>query len=492
MPPSTAPPSIAQLAVRGAIWTGVGQYGLFAFGIARVIILARLVDRELFGLVAGAAVWTSYFSVGRLDLRMAALTSREEREVLDTQFLLENVSAALAFPLALLALALWPDLIGPRGWLLVFVLLAVAQIDALTSTSAYLIDRRLRQDVLGRLTAATAATGFGVPVACALLGYPLTALALAAVWPLLVPRLGAAIWARWRPGFAWTRDEIRRQLRLAASMWWIGLLGKITFQFDDWLVFNLRRPAQVIWRGTGVEPEALYDRAYGVSKLPMDLAGGLIASNALSIYAERASHGTAVLWSAYRRLTWALSWIIFSSGSYLFLAADSLVHVLGEAWIPMVPLIQLMIVFIVGRPLLQNCAQVLLALKQERDVRFATLVQAVFLIVVCPPAAFYYGAAGAAGAVSLMTAVGLVVSERCVARRLGRSSWPAYGAPAGAAVVAILLTAGLASALPTSVWLAAIAKGVLCGVVFALGLWLSDRPAALDLWHTVRRGWNQP
>jgi O-antigen/teichoic acid export membrane protein len=485
------PPSIAKLAVRGAFWTGAGQYGLFGFGVARVIILARLVDRETFGLIAGATVWASYLSVGRLDLRMAALNSREDREVLDTQFFLENLSAALAFPLAFLAFAIRPQLIAPRGWVLVFVLLVAAQFDALTSTPAYLVDKRLRQDIIGRLTILTAVTGFGVPVLCALLGYPLIALAINAVWPLLLPRIGATVVARWRPGFAWTRDQIHKQLRLAATMWTIGLLSKITFQFDDWLVFNLRRPAPVIWRGTGIEPAALYDRAYGVSKLPMDLVGGLIASNALAIYAERASHGGEVLLSAYRRMTWALSWITFSSGTNQFLAADNLVHVLGEAWVPMVPLIRLMILFIVGRPLLQNCAQVLIALKREHDVRAAFLVQAVFLLIVGPPAAYQYGAAGASAAVSVMSVVGLVVSERYVARRLGQSAWTFYVAPAGAALGAIILTVGLASTLPATSVLAATAKAVVCAIVFAFTLWSSDRSALVDHWRMFRRAWSQ-
>src|SRR5689334_7852626 len=107
MPASDSPPSMARLAVRGALWTGAGQYLFFILGVAKAIVLARLIDRELFGLVAGATVWASYLGVGRLDLRMAALGSREEPEVLDTQFLLENVTAATAFPLTVALRMIW-------------------------------------------------------------------------------------------------------------------------------------------------------------------------------------------------------------------------------------------------------------------------------------------------------------------------------------------------------------------------------------------------
>lgn len=489
MSPSAAPPSIAKQVLRGAFWTAVGQYALFAFGIGRAIILARLVDREYFGLVAGAVVWSSYLSICRLDLRMAALGSRENSETLDTQFLLENLSAAIAFPLTAVLWAIWPEVMTPHGWIVILVLLAAAQFDALTSTAAYLLDKRLRQDITGRVTAVTAIGGFVVPVAIALAGYPLTALAIDAVWPMVVPRACALIFAGWWPGVGWSVTEIRQQIRLGGTLWSIGVLGKITFQFDDWLVFTGRRPSAVLWRGTGVEPEALYDRAYGVSKLPMDLAGGVIASNALAIYSERAAHGRDVLHPVYRRMTWALAWIIFASGTYLLIAIDDLVYLLGAAWVPMVPLARLMILFTVARPLLQNCAQILLALKRERDVRRATLSQAIFLLVVCPPAVYYWGAAGAAVAVSLMSVVGLIASERYVTQALGSSSWPSYVAPATAAVLTVVAAFGLASMLPTNVWAAAFVKAMICGAVFPATMWLVDRTAAVEAWRAFRRGW---
>lgn len=491
MPPSDAPPSFAALVVRGAIWAGAGHYALFAFGIARAIILARIVEPELFGLVAGAAVWASYLGACRVDLRMAALGSAEDAEVLDTQFLLENLSAAVAFPAAGILFLLWPDVTSQTGWALLLVLLAAAQFEALTSTSVYLLDRRLRQDVSGRLTIVGAVTGFLVPVALALAGFPATALAVDAVWPMLLPRIGAVLHVRWRPGVAWTRTQCRRQLQLASTMWSIGLLGKITFQFDDWLVFNLRRQGPVVWRSAGVEPEALYDRAYSVSKLPMDLPGGIIAGNALAIYAERASHGLATLVPAYRRMTWALAWIIFASGTYLFVAADDVVYVLGERWVPMVPLLQLMILFIVGRPLMQNAAQAMLAVKRERDLRVTMAVQAALLAATCPPAVYAYGAAGAAAVTSVVSVAGVFVAERYVSRHLGQRFWPIYVTPACTACVAGAVILALGGVLPANVWASALLKAALCLAVFGPALWLLQRSDATDVWQAFCRGWRQ-
>jgi O-antigen/teichoic acid export membrane protein len=485
-------PSFVRLATRGALWTGAGQYVSFALGVGKAILLARLVGRPYFGLVAGAAVWASYLGLMRVDLRLAVLRSEEEPDVLETQFALENLSALAGFGIAGVLAAVAPGLLAKEVWVLIFVLLGAAQFEALTSTSAYLAEKRLRQDAIGRLTAVSAVLGFAVPVGLAWSGLPLPALAVDAVLPLVVPRLGAAVLARWRPSLVWHPARAREQVRLAWTMWTTGLLGKVTFQFDDWLVFNLRRSGPTVWRSAGVEAEALYDRAYGIGKLPMDLAAGMIASNALALYVEGASRGRAVLAGAYRRLTWLLAWVVLASGTFVFVAADDLVHVLGDAWVPMVPLLRLMILFVLLRPFFQNNAQVLLADGGERDVRRSMLVQAVFLAVVCPAAVHAGGAAGAAVAVSAMSVIGLVVSERDVARRIGAAPGALYLRPGAAGIVSVGLVTIGRPLLPSNMWASAGLKGIVTAVVFGTAVFLFDRDGATESWALVRRGLKRP
>ena len=294
----------------------------------------------------------------------------------------------------------------------------------------------MRQDVLGRFTALSAVVGFGLPVLLAFRGATFLALVVDALVPLVIPRLGALLFIRWRPAFVWSPRDVREQMRLAWTIWSSGLLSKITFQFDDWLVFNLKRSGPTLWRSAGVAPEALFDRAYSVGKLPMDLAAGMIASNALALYVEGTARGREVAAGLYRRLTWLLAWIIFFSGAYAFVAANDLVHVLGDEWVPMVPLLRLMILFVVGRPLFQNNAQLLLGHagsgSSEGNGGAGALHGAGL-----SSAVYFFGAAGAAVVVSVMSVIGVASSERRVQRCLGILSWRLYRRPAGAAIVVV-------------------------------------------------------
>jgi PST family polysaccharide transporter len=271
-------------------------------------------------------------------------------------------------------------------------------------------------------------------------------------------------------------------------LWTTGLLGKITFQFDDFLVGNLNRPASTIWLGAGVEPEALYSRAYTVGKMPMDVVAGMIGSIALSLYAESAARGRAVLSAVYRQLTWLLAWIIFFSSTMAFVTASEVVYVLGEQWTPMVPLFRLMFLFVVGRPLFQNNAQLLLAMRAERDYSWTMIAQAAFILIACLPAVYLYGAAGAAGVVSLMSLIGLVMTEWLVARQLNESVWRVYVVPAitgGAVIAGVTLLSPL---LPANLWLAAILKGLIGATVFGIALLLFERKMAGQAWATIRKG----
>ncbi len=482
-------PSLARLATRGALWAGFSQYLLFAIGLLKTIILARLIGREYFGLLAGAVAWSSYFAFGRLELRLAVYSSKEESSVLNTQFLIENASALTGLILAGAVVLAWPRLVSPAGtWPLIFVLLVASLFETLTSTPAYLVEKRLRQDVTGRFTVFASLVGFIIPVALAFGGAALPALLMDLLLPTLITRIGAMLFIRWWPTFIWDRTEIINQLRLGWTMWWTGVLGKITFLFDDWLVYNVNRPHPTIWRGSGVEPEALYSRAYNVGKMPMDVAAGMIGSIALSLYSESAARGREVLAAAYRQLTWILSWLIFFSSAVAFVAADDVVYILGEQWVPMVPLFRLMFLFVVGRSLFQNNAQLLLAMRAERDFQRTMTVQAVFILLACPPAVYFLGAAGASVVVSLMSMIGFVATERRVAHHLGLSMWHVYLVPACSAILVIGLVTLLAPALPENIWLSAIVKGLISAAVFGAALLAFERKTAWEAWRTLRQG----
>ena len=252
-------------------------------------------------------------------------------------------------------------------------------------------------------------------------------------------------------------------------MWTAGLLGKIVFQFDDWLVGTIQRPRLPVWRGSGVLPESFYSRAYTAGKMPMDIFASAISMLALPLYARSEAQGRDMLRRIYRRTTWLLAYLIFFSSAVALTATAEVVQILlGPAWLDTVPLFRLMSLFVLLRPMYQNACQMLLAIGREREMRATVAVQAAFLLLAGPPAVLWQGAAGAAVAVSVMSVIGLAAVERHVQKELAEAVWPLYLLPAATLAALMLALQGLAPFLPASIWWSAGIKLALCSAAYAL------------------------
>lgn len=471
--------SLPRLAVRGALWAGIGQYALFAIGLVKAVWLARLVPAEYFGVVALATAWTSFLSFLRLDLKTVVLSRGDEsEEAMAVQFIVENLLSLVGLALGVGLSLARPGTCSGDCWRVVYLLLGLKVFESLTSTPVYLLEKRIRQDVLTRLMILYSLLSLVVPVALAMGGAFIAALAVDAVLPILITGLGAWLVTRWRPRLSWNAALARDMLSFSGTLWTISLMGKVMWEGDDWLIGNL----------AGVSPLGYYSRAYNTGKLPMDMFAGFVARIALPLYAKGEAAGRAVLSALYGRLTWLLARLIFFFSAAMFVAAEEVTHILlSDRWLPMVPLLRLLALFIIGRPFFQNCAQVLQAIRQEYDFRRSTFVQALIMLLAGPPAVYYWGAPGAAAVSSLMTLVGWIGIEWSVSRHLGAAIWRTYLLP-------MAVMAGLVGGWALSrdamaglnVWASLLIKGLVCSLAFGLTTLVFERRETVEVFALVR------
>ncbi len=130
-------------------------------------------------------------------------------------------------------------------------------------------------------------------------------------------------------------------------------------------------------------------------------------------------------------------------------------------------LVRLMFLFVLGRPLYQNNAQLLVAVRREKQVRMTMLVQAALLIVLCPPAVYFWGPAGASLAVSVMMVSGFVLSQVYVSRFLEAGFNSVYFLPGVLTIILSPLLYALGPLVGGGVFVTLIVKGVLATVLFA-------------------------
>ena len=434
------PPTLARRILRGAAYLGVAQYGVLAIGIVKTIILARLVPVEYHGIVVLALSWVSFLHLFRLEPREVVISDPDGNPArLTTQYAIELATTLIGLVLGGLAYLLAPFLVewlvggfgenaydtvsnlaNPIVWQAIFVLLLLRVVQAATSTPLYILHRDIRQDVITRLTLAGTVLGLIVAVVLAWQGFPLASLLADAVVPPVFLGIGAWVAAGWRPALTWDRDVARDVFSFSFTLWTSGLLGKISFEFDDWLVGTLR----------GNRIVGFYGKAYTLAKMPMDVFAGVISGIALSAYAQSEAVSRAVLARVYRLMSWLLTRVVAWASIVVLAAAEEIVLImLGPNWLAVPLLVRLMFIYVLGRPLYQNNAQLLISIRQERLFRTTQLVQAVALVLLAPPAVYFWGAEGASVAVSVMMLAGFALSQRYVMRFLDAPLVRLYGLP---------------------------------------------------------------
>lgn len=470
-PPSTS--GLARRVLRGALYAGIAQYATLAIGIVKGMILARLIDPAIFGVVALAATLVSFFSLFRMELSHVVVSDPHGSQPrLVTQFILEVLTALSAFVLAGAVYLAAPWSCSPGCWTAIGGVLLIRLIAALSSTPQYILTRDIRQDALTRFTLAGGLAALVVAPLVALLGYPIAALLLDLGIPVVVMGAGAWLSAGWRPSRSWDSAIARDTVSFGFTLWTNGLLGKLLFDFDDWLVGVLR----------GHAPLGFYARAYNLAKMPMDVFAGIIGQLAPSLYSQSAAVGQAVLDRAYFLTTWLLARVVALSSIVMLGAAEELVAILlGPNWGPVVPLLRLMFVFVLARPLWQNNFQLLVVLRRERIVRRIYVVQAVIMLLLCPYAVWRWGGSGASVVVSLMMVVGLALNQWYTSRRVAAPVFRLFTLPLVLAAALTPASYGLGLLVHWAAVPALLLKSLFALALFGGATWLLERDPIRDV-----------
>ena len=255
--------SLKAAAAGGMVWTSVERWGQQALGLVVFTLLARLLDKEAFGLVALAGVYVAFVQMFATQGLGAAIVQRKELKPshLDAAFWVSVVTALVLAALTVmfrgpLAVILESERIGPvLAWLAIDVPLM-----ALSIVPGALLTREMKFKALARRTLVGTIVGGAVGVASAFLGF--------GVWSLVAQQLvGAAVsvvclWfsVGWRPG---VRADRRAFADLSAFS--VGMLVNNVLWF-----ISQRVDQAVIGTGLGVAALGAYSIAQKVVSMGLD------------------------------------------------------------------------------------------------------------------------------------------------------------------------------------------------------------------------------
>jgi O-antigen/teichoic acid export membrane protein len=427
---------IAQLALRGTLWSLIGNYGTQLIGVLSGLVLTALLKPEAFGMLSEASYVVALLNVrGVLGFRQAALQQKESSAALiGTNFALDMGAAGINVLLCAVAAAIFSVSGTANGGMVAAMIMAMTLAEAVSASAtsySLLLERELQFSRASIVALIAAVVAYTSSLSLAFLGFSAASLTVISVITQLVGALGVTLMCRRRlPQLAALRGVFDRALagRLvrAGISSGVALLAvtQVT-QIDNFLIA----------RFVGHETLGFYTRAYSLSNWP-NLILALVIGRIGFVTFIRVIDDAPRLAHAVRLCVWALLVLGLPIMLLLVFGAPYLVRGLyGETYIESVRYLRFMGVVNFAWPLI-NVGFWLAAASglAARNLRMA-LIQLAILVLLGAPLTLVYGVFGTMAAVALALAAGLAICMRFTLSRTGLRVGELFAWP--------LVTAGL-------------------------------------------------
>ena len=473
---------LGRRAVSGTFWVAGSTYVGFVLNFVTNVWLMRLLAPDLFGIFALALFFLGIFKkVGAFGFNYALVHRQDDLErAVPTHLFLHLSASALSVLLILVAAPLLTPRYGSQMTTALIVMALFSVFEDASNTPRIVLEKELafRQVSLLSMgnTLATSVLSIGIAYA----GGGIWAIVARQAVNVVIGFIG--YWAMSPVPFRvrFDREMIRWYIRFGAYIWVSGIATYLILEFDDFLVGTI----------AGSLALGFYNRAYRFSTLPTDVIGSVVGRVAFPIY-SKLQNDRERLSLAVHLILRALSVLCLPASVLLVLVAPQFTRILlGETWMPMVPLLQLLVVYSMLRPLYNATGELFAAVGSPRTSGLIQLAQAVLSVAACPFAVWKFGATGAAVVAGVVMTLGVVLAYTVAGRWIDVRYGKVFGVPALAAVVGALATLEAERFLDRGMpWLDLLSRSAVFLAVFAAILLPIEGRSLFEEFRYLRSQW---
>lgn len=455
-------------------WKAVQLGGVKAIFFLRLLILARLLVPEDFGLLAIAATAIGFLmQLTNLGMVPALVQGKDVSEKQYNTAWTVGVTRALLVTISVVAVApfiaqLFSEL---RAAPIIQVLALRPLLDAVSSIKVADLTRQLQFRPLATLKLVEAIVNTVVSIALApSLG----------VWAMVVGTLAGSstylglsyILAPHLPRFLFNSGAARPLIRFGR---WIFLTGLVVLAGSYVLQI-------VISRQLGAAELGLYYLAAQLAFLPTEVASGVVGEVAFPLFA-RLQTDLQQITRAFRALLTGISALLFPVCALIIALAPALVHnILGPEWAGTIPVIRILALVSIIDLLGEVMGPIFQGLGQPYKVTVIEMVQSLLLIILAWILTSQFGLIGAAfawlPAIIVSRIISIIFLQRLLPHPIKGLASPMAAIMVVTAVGAI--TAGVISSAIPGVIGFVMATLVAIAIIGGL-LWASDRRFSLGL-----------
>jgi O-antigen/teichoic acid export membrane protein len=334
--------------VRGGVVAVSAQGAKLALQMATMMVLARLLSAEDFGLQGMAVILTGFLGIFRDAGLGAATVQRLEvtHEQISTLFWI-NMAVGVALVTSTAALA--PVLAGfygePRLYWIAIISGAAFVFNGLAAQHQALILREMRFMTLAKIDLLSLAMSSVVGVVMALLGWHYWSLVGMAVVGSIANAAGVWLAIPWIPGPPRRKCGVLSMLHFG----WMSSCNSLVV-FLAWNIDNI-----LVGRVWGADALGLYGRAYQLATLPVQQLMGAVGGVAFTAFSRIQDNPERLARSFLGAYTLLISFTIPIAICCPLFAEEIIRVVLGPKWMDAAPIFRLLaptaVVFALANPL---------------------------------------------------------------------------------------------------------------------------------------------
>jgi len=394
--------SVSRKAVRATIWVAANTYFSTAVTFVSSVVMARLLPPAAFGAYALGFFFLE--AVGRVREFGFDQALVHRQEDLDKAFSTHFIMQLAVYLLALLAaLVAWPILqrfYDPQTVRIFVVLSFVMVINALGRTQRVFLERELAFGKTSLVDFVSLALSVLVGIIMALSGFGVWSLVGLTVSNNIFVTGGLWIFRPWKLKLAVDKKTVRWFLKFGATLWVGGTATFVLYKYNDWVL------------GTFLGAAALgfYTKALSFAQMPTSLVTSVVSKVALPTYAKVQNEKEKLSCAFNLVLSWILRFSVPISLMLFLTAREFTLLLIGEKWLPMVPIFRMLIVYSLVRPIFDDTGAFLTAIGKPKIMTKIISIQAILLLILAPLAVWRWQALGGAAALSSVMLLGIVLA----------------------------------------------------------------------------------
>lgn len=392
--------SMSNRFVNAVTWRIGSNLVLISFQLAQTLILFRLIPVEAFGIygyaksIALMTLVVAQFGFGPAFIHRDAETEDEQASI--RVFFSVSVIFATSWMLAMILVAFLFFADPLYRWSIITFSLSQYLIQ-LCMAPRLILNRRVVHRRLSIIDTIISSMTALVAITLAIYGYGIRTLIIAdLVRGLLFIILHYGYKPVWRPQFSWKKSTVQYYLKFGFKSFSASGLLPIIDRLDDFWV------AQYL----GATTAGFYNRSYALARYPKLLLSTAVDNVILGAYSEL-KYDRQKLSSAFFNANAFLIRIGFLLAGLMAVLAEDGIRLIGEQWLPMQPIFQIMLLFVLFDPLQKTVFSLFHALgKPELLVRLR-IVQIIIFVTGLFSLGTLYGSIGVALSVDIVVLLGV-------------------------------------------------------------------------------------